>query len=120
VSDNVGVDAPAGVVRAFDARSGALRWAWDPVPAGHAKRPGELYARGTPNVWSFFSADARRDLLFVPTGNPSPDLYDGQRGDLDRYGSSVVALRASTGERLWSFPTLPPDLLHYHRPAEHT
>jgi quinoprotein glucose dehydrogenase len=120
VSDNVGVDAPAGVVRTFDARSGALRWAWDPVPAGHAKRPGELYARATPNVWSFFSADARRDLLFVPTGNPSPDLYGGQRGDLDRYGSSVVALRASTGELLWSFQTVHHDLWDYDVPAQPT
>ena len=49
-------------MRAFDARTGKLRWAWDPVPPGYVKRPGQRYARGTPNVWSFLSADPERDL----------------------------------------------------------
>jgi quinoprotein glucose dehydrogenase len=120
VSDNLRTDAPAGVVRAFDARSGALRWAWDPIPPGHAKRPGEAYRRGTPNVWSFLSADPARDLVFVPTGNPSPDLYGGQREGLDHYGSSVVALRASTGEVAWHFQTVHHDLWDYDVPAQPT
>ncbi len=55
------------------------------------------YALGTPNVWAPMSMDEDRDLIFVPTGNPSPDYFRGDV-DLDHYGSSVVALRASTGE----------------------
>jgi quinoprotein glucose dehydrogenase len=120
VADNLRADAPAGVVRAFDARSGALRWAWDPVPPGHVRRPGEVYARGTPNVWSFLSADPERDLVFVPTGNPSPDLYGGERRGLDHYGSSVVALRASTGALVWHFQTVHHDLWDYDVPAQPT
>jgi quinoprotein glucose dehydrogenase len=120
VADNLRVDAPAGVVRAFDVRTGALRWAWDPVPPGRARKPGEVYARGTPNVWSFLSADPERDLVFVPTGNPSPDLYGGERNGLDYYGSSVVALRASTGELVWHFQTVHHDLWDYDVPAQPT
>ncbi len=102
VSDNLRVDAPSGVVRAFDARTGALRWAWDPVPPGFAQRaraPGEpLYTAGTPNVWSILSGDAERGLVFVPTGNPSPDLFDAIRQGLDYYGSSVVALKPTPAQ----------------------
>jgi len=120
VADNLRADAPAGVVRAFDARTGALRWAWDPVPPGRRPAPGERFARGTPNVWSFLSADPERDLVFVPTGNPSPDLYGGQRDGLDFYGSSIVALRASTGEVVWHFQTVHHDLWDYDVPAQPT
>ena len=60
-----------------------------------------------------FSADPARDLLFVPTGNPSNDFYRGGRGAIDHYGSSVVALRGSTGELVWNFQTVHHDLWDY-------
>jgi quinoprotein glucose dehydrogenase len=116
VSDNLRVDAPGGVVRAFDARTGALLWAWDPVPPGWRPRApgsGERYARGTPNVWSILSADEALGLVYVPTGNASPDYYSGQRDRLDHYSSSVVALDARTGEVRWSFQTVHHDIWDY-------
>src|SRR5262249_22722822 len=105
VADGRRADHPGGVIRGFDARSGRLRWAWDPVAPGTralaAEAAGEpTYHRGTPNAWSIFSADPARDLMFVPTGNAGPDFYGGQRGDLDHFSSSVVALRGATGERV--------------------
>ena len=115
VADQLRVDAPSGVVRAFDARTGELLWAWDPVPPGwnsaHAK--GERYARGTPNVWSIISGDVERKLVFVPTGNSSPDSYGGQRDNIDYYGSSVVALSARTGKVVWHFQTVHHDVWDY-------
>ena len=122
VSDNLRVDAPSGVIRAFDARSGALRWAWNPVPPGFAQReraPGEpLYTAGTPNAWSILSGDPERGLVFVPTGNPSPDLFNAIRQGLDYYGSSVVALRADSGEVAWHFQTVHKDVWDYDVPAQ--
>ena len=125
VADGRRLDAPSGVVRGFDARSGALRWAFDPVPPGTPPLPpaadgSPRYHPGTPNAWSIFSADPDRDLLFVPTGNPSPDFYGGQRRGLDHYGSSVVALRGSTGEVVWHFQTVHHDLWDYDVPAQPT
>ncbi|MFI5320608.1 MAG: pyrroloquinoline quinone-dependent dehydrogenase [Myxococcota bacterium] len=124
VSDNLRIDAPSGVVRAFDARTGALRWAWDPVPPGWKEReraPGEpLYTAGTPNAWSILSGDAERGLVFVPTGNPSPDLFNAIRQGLDYYGSSVVALRADTGEVAWHYQTVHDDVWDYDVPAQPT
>ena len=124
VSDNLRADAPAGVVRAFDTRSGALRWAWDPVPPGW-KPPdpgagGPKYTRGTPNVWSILSGDAERGLVFVPTGNASPDYFSGMRRDLDYYSSSVIALDAATGEVRWNFQTVHHDVWDYDVPAQPT
>ena len=124
VSDNLRVDAPSGVIRAFDARTGALRWAWDPVPPGWTQReraPGEpLYTAGTPNAWSILSGDPERGLVFVPTGNPSPDLFSAIRQGLDYYGSSVVALKAETGEVAWHFQTVHKDVWDYDVPAQPT
>jgi quinoprotein glucose dehydrogenase len=72
VADQLKTDAPSGVVRAFDVRTGRLVWAWDPVPPGWKPDPpeGESYKRGKPNVWSLLSGDPERGLVFVPTGNP--------------------------------------------------
>jgi glucose dehydrogenase len=87
VSDNKRADAPGGVVRGYDVRTGALVWAFDPAPPGTPPLPdgpdGPRYQRGTPNAWGVFSADPERDLLFVPTGNPSNDFYRGGRGAID-------------------------------------
>ncbi len=118
VLDNRRRDAPGGVVRGFDARSGALRWAFDPAPPGSAPPgPGPdgapRWRRGTPKAWAPFSADPDRGLLFVPTGNPSPDFYGGERRGIDHYGSSVVALEAATGRVVWSFQTVHHDLWDY-------
>ncbi len=124
ISDNVRIDAPSGVVRAYDARDGRLKWSWDLSPPQGAARE-ELvsdagYALATPNVWAVMSVDEARDLLFVPTGNPAPDYYGGMRNGSDYYGSSVVALRASTGEVVWNFQTVHHDLWDFDVPAQPT
>ena len=122
VSDGSRVDAPSGVVRAYDARSGALRWAFDLAPPGfdHARDPvsDAGYALGTPNVWAPMSADAARDLVFLPTGNPAPDYYRQGPLDMDFYGSSVLALRASTGELVWQFRTVVNDFWDFDVPSQ--
>jgi quinoprotein glucose dehydrogenase len=119
VGDNQRVDAPSGVVRAYDVRSGELRWSQDLAPPGHP-RPKKGYVPATPNVWAVMSVDEERDLVFVPTGNPAPDYYRGDRTELDHYGSSVVALRGSTGEVVWHFQTVHHDLWDFDVPAQPT
>lgn len=124
VADNVRVDAPGGVVRAFDARTGALEWAWDPVPPGYPAKPdpatGRRFTSGTPNIWSIMTGDAERGIVYVPTGNPSPDLFGGQRNGLDYYGSSTVALDAETGEVLWHYQYVHNDVWDYDTPSPPT
>jgi len=109
IGDNGAVDMPRGVVRAFDARTGALRWTWDPIPWAEKQQ----VRTGAANAWSTFAADAARDLVFVPTGSASPDYYGGARPGDNRWANSVVALKASTGALVWGFQVAHHDLWDY-------
>ena len=123
VADNQRIEAPSGVVRAFDLRSGAMRWAWDLAPPNAeslARAEGSRFVLSTPNVWAPMSVDESRDLLFVPTGNPTPDYASGHRQGLDYYGSSIVALRATTGKIVWHFQTVHHDLWDFDVPSQPT
>jgi quinoprotein glucose dehydrogenase len=116
VPDNGEVENPSGVVRAYDAVTGKLAWAWDlGYPDRHGEPPpGGHYARNTPNVWSLISADERLGLVYVPTGNSNPDYYGAHRtAQAEKYSSAVVALDAETGAVRWSFQTVHHDLWDY-------
>ena len=92
IDDNARVDMSSGVVRAFDARTGKLRWKWEPLPPNvesdkSAQAPNTATWRtGAGNAWSVMAVDPQRDLVFVPTGSPSPDYYGGMRPGDDRMG----------------------------------
>lgn len=124
VQDNFDVTVPSGVVRAFDMRDGKQLWAWEPIAPDAKpildKTTGEKYQRGTTNVWSFISADAEMGLIYVPTGNTSPDYYGGHRDGSDYYSSSVVALDMKTGAVRWSFQTVHHDIWDYDVPSQPT
>jgi quinoprotein glucose dehydrogenase len=116
INDNSRVDMPSGVVRAFDARTGALRWSWEPLPPnepGSAANGGKPWRTGAGNAWSTIVADPESGLVFVPTGSASPDYYGGLRLGDDKWANSVVALRAKTGELVWGFQLVHHDLWDY-------
>ncbi|VVP82522.1 Quinate/shikimate dehydrogenase (quinone) [Pseudomonas fluorescens] len=121
VADNYSTGEPPGVVRAYDVRSGELVWAWDPGNPNTTKRPpaGETYTRGTPNVWSAMSYDARLGLVYLPTGNATPDFFAGQRTEFDdKWSSSIVAIDVKTGQVRWHFQTTHHDLWDFDLPAQ--
>jgi quinoprotein glucose dehydrogenase len=115
-------DGVPGYVRAFDVHSGKERWKWSPVP-----REGDPATStwvdeawrytGAGNVWSTFSADDELGLVYVPTSGVTNDMYGGHRLGNHLYGSSIVALNAKTGERVWHFQTVHHDLFDYDLPA---
>ncbi len=121
ITEDMRTDMPAGVVRAFDARSGALLWAWNSV-APQAEVPGAagVYRRSTANTWSVFSVDPQRNLIFVPTGNAQVGLYGTTRDSdgRDYYASSVVALDAASGKVVWHFQTVHHDVWDYDVPSQ--
>jgi quinoprotein glucose dehydrogenase len=100
-----------GAIRGFDARTGALRWTFDPLvrdaATGFEPTPIEV---GGANNWVPMSADSQRDLLFIPTAAPAPNYYGANRPGDNRYANSVIALRASTGQVVWHFQTLHHDV----------
>tara|TARA_B100000401_G_scaffold201963_1_gene136168 strand:+ start:749 stop:2710 length:1962 start_codon:yes stop_codon:yes gene_type:complete len=124
VIDNLSINIPGGVVRAYDIRTGELIWYWDPIPPGKEAvlddDGNHLYQRGTANVWSIISTDPDLNMIYLPTGNASPDYYGGHRKGLDYYNSSVVALNADTGEVVWHFKTVYHDVWDYDVPSQPT
>jgi len=103
-------EAPRGLVAAYDAVTGAPRWTFDPLQG--------LTGTGAANAWAPLAVDAERDLVFVPTGAPSPDYYGALRVGRNGYANSVVALRLATGAVAWAFQLVHHDLWDYDTPAQ--
>jgi len=116
-------DSPAGVIRAFDARDGSLRWEFDPVPRDRAQAHASdwtdeaMRITGGANAWSLLSADPERDLVFIPTSSAAPNFFGGTRPGDNRWANSVVALRAQSGEVAWGFQTVRHDVWDWDVPA---
>jgi len=100
--------APPGPIRAFDARTGKLRWSFHTIP-----RPGEFgydtwpkgawKSVGSANNWAGMSIDLARGILFVPTGSAAFDFYGANRIGDDLFANCLLALDAQTGKRIWHF-----------------
>ena len=126
IGDNRAVLEELGIVRAFDARSGALVWSWDPIPRD-ASNP--VYSEWTPestanasaaNAWAPLSVDVARHLVFVPTGSVSPDFYGGERPGDNRWANSIVALDGETGTLRWGRQLVHHDLWDYDLASQPT
>ena len=105
----------AGDVRAWDVVTGKLRWTFHTVPRpgefGHDTWEGDSWRdRSGTNVWGFMSVDVPRGLVYLPIGAPTWDRYGGDRGGANLFGSSVVALDAKTGRRVWHFQLVHHDI----------
>jgi quinoprotein glucose dehydrogenase len=121
VQDNRERGEPSGVVRAFDAVTGKLAWAFDVGRPDRTGLPpaGESYTRRTPNVWSVMSADEALGLVYLPMGNETPDFFGGGRLESsEKYASAIVAVDADTGHVRWSFQTVHHDLWDFDLPAQ--
>ena len=117
IADTLRPDPPPGDVRAFDVRSGALRWTFHTIPhvgePGRDGWPSDTRFTGAANVWSTMTVDVARRLVFLPVSTPSMDFYGGDRPGANLFSDSVVALEAKTGKRRWHFQTVHHDLWDY-------
>jgi quinoprotein glucose dehydrogenase len=108
--------APSGVIQAYDAVTGELRWAWDMMRPELAGPPpeGVIYTRGTPNMWTTASGDEALGLVYLPMGVSAADYWSGsRRSPEDRYATSLVALDVTTGRPAWHFQTVHIDVWDY-------
>lgn len=116
VLDNEKNTAPSGVIQAYDAKTGQRKWAWDLGRPGKYDwpAPGEVFTRGTPNMWTTASADQELGLVYVPTGNSADDYWRSDRSPQENeFSSSLVALNAETGHPVWRFQTVHKDVWDY-------
>jgi len=118
-----GAAAAPGHIRAFDVRTGKLRWIFHTIP-----KPGEVgyetwedpeaYKHiGGANSWSGFTLDEERGILFAPTGSASYDFYGGKRKGQNLFANCLLALDAGTGKRKWHFQFIHHDLWDWDLPA---
>lgn len=113
---------PAGDIRAFDVQSGRLVWQFHTVPRpgefGHDTWPADGWQRRTGvNVWTQMTVDHARGLVFAPIGSASYDFYGGDRRGDNLFSSSLVALDAATGKRVWHQQLVHHDLWDYDPPS---
>jgi quinoprotein glucose dehydrogenase len=114
--------APPGDIRAYDVRTGALRWSFHTIP--HPGEPGyETWPRdawklsGAANNWAGMAVDLDRGIVFVPTGSAAPDFYGATKIGNDLYADTLLALNAETGERIWHFQGVHHDIWDRDFPA---
>lgn len=116
VQDGQAEDSPSGVVRGYDAVTGELAWAWDlgnPDNRG-APTEGEVYTRGTPNMWTMAAGDEALGLVYLPLGNSAVDYYGSNRSELENeYATALVAIDVTTGDDVWHFQTVYRDVWDY-------
>ena len=121
VADNVQTDMPGGVIRGFDVVTGEMRWAFDPGNPDDKQAPtaDRTYVRSTPNSWAPMSYDPAMNTIFLPMGSSSTDIYGAERTALNhKYGASVLALNATTGEEKWVYQTVHNDLWDFDLPMQ--
>jgi quinoprotein glucose dehydrogenase len=121
IIDDQSTFVPPGVIRGYDAVTGALKWIFDPgKPNDHAPlAPGQTYTPSTPNAWPPYSGDEQLGLVYLPMGMGSPDFYGINRSpETDRFSSATVALDADTGEVRWVFQAIHHDLWDYDNAAQ--
>jgi quinoprotein glucose dehydrogenase len=114
--------APPGDIRAFDVRTGALRWTFHTIPRpgeyGYDTWPKDAWKNaGAANNWTGMTVDVNRGIVYVPTGSAVYDFYGGDRIGNDLFADSLIALEAATGKRIWHFQGVHHDLWDRDFPA---
>ncbi len=117
--------AAPGDIRAYDVRSGALRWSFHTIPHrgefGSETWPdGASQSSGGANNWAGMALDAKRGIVYVPTGSATPDFYGADRHGDNLFANSLIALNAETGKRIWHFQGVRHDIWDRDFPAPPT
>jgi len=123
VTDNYSTKEPSGVIRGFDVNTGKLLWAFDPGSPTPNKIPDDEhhFTPNSPNSWAPASYDKNLDIVYLPMGVQTPDIWGGNRTpDMERYASGILALNASTGKLVWFYQTVHHDLWDMDVPAQPT
>ena len=125
VSGGVEKDMPPGHVRAYDVRTGKMKWIFHTIPQpgefGHETwENGSWATAGGVNVWTHMSADEELGYVYIPIGSPMNDFYGGQRHGDNLFASSLVCLEAATGKRVWHYQFVHHPIWDYDPPAAPT
>ena len=114
--------AAPGDIRAYDARTGKIRWTFHTIPQpgefGYETWPRDAWkTAGGVNSWAGMSVDVGRGIVYIPTGSATPDFYGGGRLGQNLFANTLLALDARTGRRIWHFQTVHHDVWDRDLPA---
>jgi glucose dehydrogenase len=114
--------SPPGDIRAYDVRTGTLRWSFHTIPHpgefGYDTWPADTWnTAGSANNWAGMAIDLERGLVFVPTGSAAPDFYGATRHGNNLFANTLIALNAETGQRIWYFQGVHHDIWDRDFPA---
>jgi len=124
IADNRAADVERGIIRAYDAVSGAPLWSFDPLPDSpkHPAAPewnlAQAQVTGAGNAWGVMTIDEEHGLVLVPTGSASPDFFGGLRLGSNRFADSLLALDAHSGRLVWQQQLVHHDLWDYDVAAQ--
>src|SRR2546426_4494135 len=107
--------APPGDIRAYDVRTGKLRWSFHTIPHpgefGYDTWPKDAWQQsGAANNWAGMALDRERGIIYAPTGSAAFDFYGADRLGDNLFANCLLALNAETGERIWHFQAVRHDL----------
>jgi len=117
-----GLPSPPGHIKAYDARTGKVRWIFHTIPHpgefGYETWPKDAWTyAGAANNWAGMAVDHKRGLVFIPTGSASFDFYGSNRVGDNLFANTLLALKAETGERVWHFQFVRHDVWDRDLPA---
>ncbi|HEV7605740.1 MAG TPA: PQQ-binding-like beta-propeller repeat protein [Steroidobacteraceae bacterium] len=120
-----GLPASPGNIRAYDVRTGALRWTFRTIPQpgepGYDTWPKDAWRYiGGANSWPGMTLDQKRGMVFVPTGSAAADFYGANRRGDNLYANCLLALDAATGKLRWHFQFVKHDVLDRDLPTAPT
>ncbi len=115
---NQGYGSAPGDIRAFDVRTGKLAWTFHTIPHpgefGYDTWPPDAWKTvGGANVWSEFSLDEARGILYAPTASAKYNFFGADRKGANLFADTLLALDARTGKRLWHFQMVHHDVWDY-------
>ncbi|HTH60395.1 MAG TPA: glucose/quinate/shikimate family membrane-bound PQQ-dependent dehydrogenase [Paraburkholderia sp.] len=123
VTDNYSTHEPSGAIRGFDVETGKLLWVFDPGAADPNAIPADQHSftPNSPNSWAPAAYDPKLDIVYLPMGVETPDIWGGNRTpNMERYATGLLALNASTGKLVWFYPTVHHDLWDMDQPSQPT
>lgn len=118
-----------GDILGIDAKTGEHTWTFNIIPDkgefgwdtwkdgdGNQIEDPRAYT-GENSSWAPMAADPELNMVYINTNSATIDFYRGHTQGDNLYGSSVVALDATTGERKWHFQLVHKDIWNYDTPT---
>lgn len=111
-----------GHVLGYDADTGKFLWKFNVIPQkgepfNDTWKDDSWSYTGNVSAWAPLSADLERGIVYIGTDPGTNDFYGGHRKGQNLYSTTLIALDAKTGKRLWHYQLVHHDIWNYDIPT---